>query len=224
MIDFNIQYFGGRGAGSDGPSLSGGGGGRVDIQEQTDVWSYRHNSKNEEFVDAINNGMKTLDDDFPGLMRNTVTSVNAGKFGGSDAYGTLGVYSEGDRSITINQRYTDVGRMNAIYDKAGDYHPSRGNKSAVEAVALHEGGHALTEHVAKKMGTNFEDASKKIVNDAYKASGGKGGTKAWAGKISRYAQQNYAECIAEGVADYYCNGKAAKQASKAIVSQLKKYN
>lgn len=189
MIDFNIQFFGGRGAGSDGPSLSSGGAGRADIREQTDVWSYRHNQNNQAFVDDINNSMRALDDDFPGLMNNTVTAVNAGRFGGADAYNTLGVYSEGDKSITINQRYTDVSRMNAVYDKAGDYHPSRGNKSAVEAVALHEGGHALTEHVAKKMGKNFDGASKKIVDDAYKNSGGKGGTVAFASKISRYAKK-----------------------------------
>ena len=116
--------------------------------------------------------------------------------------------------------------MNDTYDAAvkSGYHPSRGNKSGTEAVTYHEMGHALTDSIAKKMGVkDLDAASKKIVNDAYKASGGKGGTKAWAGKISKYAQDNFAECVAEAVSDWYCNGNKARSNSKAIMTQLKKY-
>ena len=162
-------------------------------------------------------------DDFPGLM-NDVNTVDSAVFGGMDRVSTLGVY--GDGQVAINSNYTNIDKMNRVYDKAvqSGYHPSRGDKSGTEAVTYHEMGHALTDSIAKKMGVrDLDAASKTIVNDAYKASGGKGGTKAWAGKISGYAQENFAECVAEAVSDWYCNGRKASLNSKAIMTQLKKY-
>lgn len=70
---------------------------------------------------------------------------------------------------------------------------------------------------------SLDDAAKQIVDNAYKSSKGNGGTKAWAGKISGYAQENNAECIAEAVCDWYCNGNKAASQSKAIMTELKKW-
>ena len=206
-----------------GESLSGGGGKNVNIISETDVWTYRHKSDNAPFVDAINTGVATIQHDFPDVM-NTVEHVQAAELGGMDKISTLGYYGGG--TVALNQNYTDIDKMNKIYDEAvkSKYHPEKGDKTGTEAVAIHEMGHALTDHIAKKMGAvDMYDAAEKIVNAAYKAIHGKGGTKAWAGTISGYAQENYAECIAEAVADYYCNGDKASKASKAIMSQLKKY-
>lgn len=222
-MKMNLQFFGGRGASSGGESLSTGSGKPINIKSETDVWSYRHNPNNEPFVDSINSSVRGIADDFPGLM-DDVQEVNTAELGGADKTGTLGFY--GDGRIALNQNYTDVDKMNRVYDSAvkSGYHPSRGNKNGTEAVAYHEAGHALTDSIAKKMGAkDLDAASKKIVDDAYKASGGKGGTKAWAGKISGYAQESYAECVAEAVADWYCNGKKASLNSKAIMTELKKY-
>lgn len=222
MIKLNLQLFGGRGAG--GPSLTKGGGKSINIQSETDVWSYRHNPNNEPFVDAINSGVREISDDFPGLM-DDVREVNSAKLGGKDKTETLGFYGNG--RVALNENYTDIGKMNRVYDEAvkSGYHPSRGNKTGTEAVALHEMGHALTDHVAKKMGAkDIDDGAKKIVDSAYKATGGKGSAKkSWAGKISGYATENYAECVAEAVADCYCNGKKASKNSQAIMAELKKY-
>lgn len=221
MIKYNLQFFGGNGSG--GPSLGNGGGGNVNVKDEMDVWSYRHNKNNENFVDAINGGVRTIQNDFPDVM-NTVNTVTAAEFGGADKLNTLGAYGSG--GLMMNRNFTNVQKMNAVYDQSvkTGYHPSRGNKSGTEAVAIHEMGHALTDHIKSKVGAkNLQDASKKIVNDAYKASNGKGGTKAFAGKISKYAQDSYAECVAEAVADWYCNGKKASTSSKAIMAQLKKY-
>lgn len=221
-MKYNLQFFGGRGA-DGGESLSSGSGQDINIVSTTDVWSYRHNPDNEPYVDAINSAVKGISDDFPGLM-NDVNTVDTAELGGMDRTQTLGFY--GDGQVAINSNYTDIRDMNRVYDKAvqSGYHPSRGNKSGTEAVTYHEMGHALTDSIAKKMGVkNLDAASKKIVNDAYKASGGKGGTKAWAGKISKYAQENFAECVAEAVSDWYCNGSKAKLNSKAIMTQLNKY-
>lgn len=214
---------GGRGTG--GGSLGGGSGKPVDIRNTLDVWSYRHNPNNEPFVDAINSGARAIQSDFPDLM-NDVNRVDAATLGGDDAVSTLGFYSPSDKSVGINTNYTNISKMNTVYDAAvaSGYHPSRGNKTGTEAVTIHEMGHALTGHVAAKLGiSDFDKASKTIVDNAYKASGAKGGTKKWAGKISGYAQQNNAECIAEAVADWYCNGKNASSASKAIMAELRKY-
>lgn len=221
MIELNLQFFGGRGA-SGGPGLGGGSGKPIDIKSETDVWSYRHRSGNEPFVDAINTGVRTVQNDFPDIM-DSVNSVNSAELGGADKTQTLGFYGQG--RVALNQNYTNIEKMNSVYDasiKSG-HHPSRGNKSGTEAVAIHEMGHAVTEHLAAKLGAkDLDGAAKKIVDRAYKTSNGKGGTKAWAGKISGYAQENNAECIAEAFADYYCNGKKASAQSKAIITEMKR--
>lgn len=206
-----------------GESLSKSSGKQINIIDELDVWSYRHNSDNAPFVDAINTSVATMQEDFTDIME-SVNYVNAAELGGADKLSTLGFY--GDGTVALNQEYTDIDKMNAIYDAAiaTGYHPSRGDKNGTEAVAFHEMGHALTDHIGKKMGMmNLDDAAQKIVDDAYKAIHGTGGTKAWAGNISGYAQDSYAECVAEAVADWYCNGDKASKQSKAIMSQLKKY-
>lgn len=123
---------------------------------------------------------------------------------------------------TLNQNFTNVDKMNSVYDNgvAQGFHPSRGDRTGTEAVALHEMGHAVTDHIAQRgWGTDIDSAAKTIVDYAYEGSNGKGGTKKWAGKISKYAQKNNAECVAEAFADYYCNGNKAKRQSKAIVQE-----
>lgn len=216
---------GGRGSSSGGESLSTGSGKPMTILNPVDVWSYRHNPNNEAYVDAINSSVRDIADDFPNIMSSTIARVDAAEFGGADRLNTLGCYGNG--TLTMNKNYTNVDKMNAVYDNAvkSGYHPSRGDKNGTEAVTYHEMGHAITDHIAVKLGEkNLDGASKRIVNDAYKASKGTGGTKAWAGKISGYAQENYAECVAEAVTDFYCNGNKAKSQSKAIMRELKKYS
>ena len=224
-MEMNLQFFGGRGSGSGGASLPNKGKGLSpnSISKEVDVWSYRHNRNNEPFVDAMNSSARDMVNDFPDLM-NTVAQVNAGTLKGAAARSVLGYY--GDGRVALNTNYTDINKMNTIYDEAvkSGYHPSRGNKSGTEAVMYHEMGHALTDHIKDKVGaSNLDTASKKIVNDAYKNSGGKGGTLKWAGKVSGYAKESFAECVAEAVSDWYCNGNKASSTSKAIMKELKKY-
>lgn len=223
MIKLNLQFFGGRGAGG-GASLGGGSGKPVNIKNETDVWSYRHNKSNEPFVDSMNNAIRGIQKDFPGIMDH-VNTVNAVEMGGKDKNSTLGIYSPSTKRVGLNTNYTNVQKMNDTYDAAvkSGYHPSRGIKNGVQAVTAHEMGHAVTGMVAEKLGiSDFDKASKKIVDNAYKTAKGKGGTKAWAGKISKYAQENNAECIAEAVADVFCNGNKAANESKAIYAELKR--
>ena len=223
-MELNLQFFGGRGSG--GESLgSSGGGEKVNVQDQIDVWSYRHNKNNEPFVDSINSSASTVQKDFPELMSSgTIYSIDAGKYGGIDNTQTLGFYSA-DGQLSINRNYTNIDKMNRVYDKSvkEGFHPSRGNKDGVQAVTYHELGHAVTQQIVKQgYGKDMDAAAKKVVDNAYKNSKGRGGTKKWAGNISGYAQKNNAECIAEAVADFYCNGSKAKKESKAIMSELKR--
>lgn len=217
MLKLKLQFFGGR-----GQNLGGGSGVSINIISETDVWTYRHNKNNERFVDEINTGVYNIQKDFTDIM-DTVYTVSSAELGGKDKMGTLGYYGQG--GLAINQNFTDVNKMNAVYDSAvkSGFHPSRGNKTGTEAVTLHEMGHALTDHLGIKYKLGDIDATAKtIVDNAYKASNGKGGTKKWAGGISGYAQQNNAECVAEAVADYYCNGSKASNQSKAIMKEIRR--
>lgn len=213
---------GGRGS-SSGGSLGGGSGQSINIVNAVDVWSYRHNQNNEPFVDAINTSVRDIQNDFPEIMQ-TVNRVDAAVFGGDDDFNTLGIYSA-NGTLALNQRYTNIDKMNSVYDNSvkSGYHPSRGDKSGTEAVTYHEMGHAVTDHIIQNgWGNDIDSAAKAIVDYAYSNIKGKGGTKAAAGKISKYAQKNNAECVAEAFADYYCNGSKANSFSKAIVREAKR--
>ena len=129
------------------------------------------------------------------------------------------------QNVAMNQAYFNSERMNAAYDACvnSGFHPSRGNKSGIEAVAAHEFGHALSDTVATKMGVKDLDvASKNIVNEAMGNMKRKN-ANTFAAKISGYAKESYAECVAEAVADVYCNGNKARAESKAINKVINKY-
>ena len=226
-MELNLQFFGGRGADSDGEPLSSDNGESIDIEETLIIEEYGGISpSNREFANDIENSVDEIRKDFPGIHDTTMREVDAVVMNGIDNTQTLGFY--GDGQVAINANYTNVDKMNTVYDNAVSrgYHPSRGDKTGTQAVTYHEMGHAINDYIAGKMSgkQNFNSAAKLIVNRAYKADKGKGGTKAWAGKISGYAQKSYAECIAEGVSDFYCNGNKASSASKAIMAELKRYS
>lgn len=209
----------------------GGGGGRrrgrvsVNVQNATDVWNFRHQQTNIPFVDSINSGLRTLDNDFPGFA-DGINTVDAVTLKGRGKNTVLGYWDSQSKQLGMNTNYTDVQKMNTIMDDAAKsgFHPSRGGKTGTEAVALHEGGHALTDFLAQKHGkAGLHELSQEVVEKAMKATNAKGGAKAFAGTISGYAKTNYAECVAEAVADWYCNGSKASNSSKAIISVLKTY-
>lgn len=205
--------------------MNGGSGRNVNVVDTVDVWSYRHETDNEPFVDAINEGARKIQDDFKDLML-TVERVDAAELGGIDKLMVLGYYAPDEKTVAINRNFTDIDKMNAMYDAAvrSGYHPPRGELSGTEAVTLHELGHALTDHVAKKMGESDMDvAARKLFERAYRATKGRGKYQAWAEQISGYAKENYAEAVAEAVADYYCNGQGAHANSRAIMRELRKY-
>jgi hypothetical protein len=136
-------------------------------------------------------------------------------------------YYDNKGNLAVNENYFDSKKMNDAYDacvKSG-FHPSRGNKTGLEAVSAHELGHALSEEVGRKLGYGdwqLDKASNKIIAEA-KKQGGFGSVDSMRKAISGYAKKNNAEAIAEAFSDVYCNGNKAKKASKAVVDVLNSY-
>lgn len=188
------------------------------IHNERDLVSERERKRAE--VDDVLTVARGISDEY---------GVEVGQFiladiGGKDS-GTL-AYSDGE-NIGFNSSYFNGENMTGAYDAsvASGYHPSRGSKSAMEAVASHEYGHVLTEKAAAKLGikspNSMDNAAKTIVDRAMKNAKYKSSMK-MASNISGYAKSSYAECVAEAVADVYCNGSKAKAESRAIVGEINK--
>lgn len=151
--------------------------------------------------------------------------VQLAKMKGRSGAGVLAYYDAGG-NLAVNEKYFDRGTMDTAYDNcvASGFHPSRGNKTGLEAVVAHEMGHRLTDIAARNAGLGFwalDDISNRIVKAAAKSLKMSHGNLRQS--VSGYAQYNNAECVAEAYADVYCNGNKAKAASRAVISELKKY-
>ena len=201
---------GGRGATSGG--WTGGAGGVANIISTTDLISERERKQVE--VDETLQAFQDVYDKY-GYQ---VEQIQIATMGASDA-GVMAYYD--GSNIAINQTYFNKANMDSAYDacvKSG-YHPPQGNKTALQAVASHELGHALTDEVSAKIG---RDGATAILNEATKNAGYKKAST-MAGAISGYAKTSPKECIAEAFSDVYCNGNNAHKESIAIVNVIDKY-
>lgn len=209
---------GGRGASSSGEGWTGGGGGNVNIINTTSLVSARERQRLE--VDETLKTFKDMHDEYGYIADDLEIATLSSK----DA--SVMAYYDGS-NIAFNETYFDKARMESAYTKCveGGYHPSQGDKTALQAVASHEIGHALTDKAIAKMGSKLgkKDGAEAIVKEAQKQVGHKGKLADMAGKISGYAKESASECIAEAVADVYCNGKKAQKESQAIVNVMNKY-
>lgn len=137
-------------------------------------------------------------------------------------------YYDSNGNIAFNKAYFNQAKIAAAYERCvkDGFHPSSGNKTAMQAVMAHEIGHGLTQSVAEKMSQygapGLDAAATRIVTEARKSTGHRGVVK-MASKISTYATSSNAEAVAEAVCDVYCNGKGAKRESHAIVKVINKY-
>ena len=203
---------GGRGSSSGGGSRGGNTGG-AEIKDRESLLSAGAAKQTE--IDSVMEAVKRVYDTY-GVKLDDIQIVTLGK----GARSVLGLY-DSNNNLAINKNFFYTNKMNAAYDNSGNYHPSRGNKSALEAVAAHEAGHALNAKLAGgylDMGNVANDivsqASKRLgISPARVKSG-----------ISGYAQQNAKETIAEAFCDVYCNGKKASKESRAIVDIMNKMN
>lgn len=212
---------GGRGSSSSSGGGFGRGGGikASDILNTTSLISERERLQSE--VDQVLTVGRDIYNQYNVAPDYEIATIKDGKNGNTLAYMDAG------GNLAINKKFMNSEAMNKVYDKdvEAGFHPSRGNKTGLEAVASHEMGHFLTSKVATKLGmssADFDKASGKILEQAKKKAGYK---KAYdmASKISGYAKQSKAEAVAEAFADVYCNGGKAKKESKAIVDVLNSY-
>jgi hypothetical protein len=224
MIKINLQFFGGRGATS-GSGGEGGGntGGNIEVANTTSLVSMRNGDDEEAraLADETLAVFKEVNDEY-GTQVADILIAELGK--GSH---TMAYYDAGD-NIAINQKYFNSKTMNQAYAdcvKSG-FHPSNGNKTALQAVVAHELGHALTERVGAKMGKagffNIDKTANTIVRGAMWSTEHKTAAS-FRSAISGYAKRNNAECIAEAFSDVFCNGTKAKKESRAVVKVINDY-
>ena len=143
-----------------------------------------------------------------------ITQFQTAKMSGALAY------YDSNGNIAMNQKYMNLEGMNRAYDAAvkSGFHPGRGDKTGIQAVAAHEFGHALSDKAAAKLGAaDLEGASRTIVERARAKTTHKTNMD-FAKKISGYATYNFAECVAEAMSDWYCNGSKARKESRAIAA------
>jgi hypothetical protein len=219
MVRINLQLFGGRGASSGGEGwLGGGGGATINPLDITSLVSARERKQTE--VDETLQVFKDMNDEYGYVAEDLQLATLTG------ADNMALAYYDGS-NVAFNQSYFNKAKMEAVYAetvKAG-FHPSQGNKTALQAVASHEIGHALTDKVIAKMGSKFgkQDGAEAILKEAQKQVGNRGKLANMASKISGYAKESARECIAEAFADVYCNGGKAKKESQSIVGVMNKY-
>ena len=185
-----------------------------DILSTTSLISERE--RNQQEVDDTLTVLRDIQNQYGTVIDTEVADLKPGT-------GTMRYYD--GENIAINREYFNTDYMNKAYAEgvASGWHPSNGNKSAMEAVVSHEYGHALTNEVGKAMGVSgIDNIATRIVNEARKGSGHKGVVQ-MASKISRYATTSNAEAIAEAFSDVYCNGSKAKKESIAIINVMNKY-
>ena len=204
---------GGKGGGE---GWGGGGGGAIDILNTDSLISARERQRLE--VDETLQTFKDMNDEYGYQVEDLQIATLSAK----DA--SVMAYYDG-ANIAFNETYFNKRVMEGAYARCvqDGYHPSQGNKTALQAVASHEIGHALTDKAIARMGTVKGDSAEAILREAQKAVGHKGKLADMASKISGYAKESARECIAEATADVYCNGKNAHKYSQAIVNVMNKY-
>lgn len=137
-------------------------------------------------------------------------------------------YYDNSGNLAINKSYFDAAKMDAAYDGCvrEGFHPSRGNKTGIEAVTAHEMGHRLTDAIGEKTGRGkwaIDAVSNDVVKQAARNAGYGRNTRQFISKISGYAKSSNAEALAEAFADVYCNGARASRESRAIVDIMNSY-
>ena len=215
-MKLDLQFFGGRGSDSGGWDAPSDDKPTPPITDRKSLISERGAKEKE--VDQVLTTLKNMTDEY-GVRVEDVDVVTFGKGGGN----IMGVCTS-DGDIGISKNFFYEGRMNSAWDKCVEtgYHPSRGNKSGLEATAAHEYGHAIMRNVAGGFGKNYTDLCNKITQEAGKATG-HNKFMDLASKVSGYAKESSSECIAEAFADVYCNGNKASKESQAVVNVAKKY-
>ena len=199
----------------------GGGGGVLEPEGATRSLISERETKTRE-VDNVLTVLRDMADEY-GIRTDTRLSEQ-GK-------STYAYFTPAFDRIVFNDRYFDTQNLNRMYDNdvSQSYHPSRGNKTGLEAIIAHEFGHKITAEASQaQYGTPYrlDEVSQRIVNQAWKNIKANNSTDItrkgdFISSISGYARHSAPETVAEAVADVYCNGNNANVGSREIVSVLK---
>ena len=208
---------GGRGATA---SFTGGGGGAVDVTNSASLVSARNEGKQSE-VDKALTVLRDVNERYGLDVEDALIATLAAKDAGVMAY------YDSNGNLAINRAYFDDAKMNAAYDKAvaDGFHPSRGDRSAIEAVTAHEMGHRITEEIGVRMGLGawgIDEASDRIIASAASSLRMKSPGRLIA-QLGGYSRHSAAEALAEAFSDVYCNGRNASRYSHAIVNAMNAY-
>lgn len=192
----------------------GGGGGLSsgDILETRDLVSDRE--RNAVMVDEVLSASKAMNDEYGAA--GTIAEFDIAKLKQGKAQNAIAYYD--GANIGVNERFMNKNTIETAYAQCvkEGFHPSNGNKTAMEAVTAHEFGHALTDKVGEKIGiSNIDASATRIVTEARKYTSSRGVVQ-MASKISKYATHSNAEAVAEAIADVFCNGNKAAKESLAI--------
>lgn len=203
-----------------GNDLGGGGGGGGDITptNMQDMISQRE--RHEDAVDASLEAMRYISQEY-----GIVAGDNPVETATFDVPEVMAFYDPMRGNVTINDLYfnNQQALASAYADNvASGFHPKLGDKTAMDAVVAHELGHQTMYEYAKINGVTGDELAKVIVQKSSKEC--KADALDMAGNISRYATKDNHECIAESVADVYCNGDGASFESKTVVKWLKYYS
>jgi len=186
-----------------------------DILEEVSMMSNR-NPENQKEIDEVLSVMRNIYDEYQIAAGDLVIATMK-----KSKDSVAGYHKPSDGTIGINKTYLDSESCTKAYDasiKKG-YHPSRGNRTGLEAIAAHEIGHRIARVIAENQ--NIRQLS--ILQQAIKQTNYHS-IEDMAKSISGYARKNHHETIAEAFTDVYCNGNNASAASIAIVNTLKKLN
>ncbi len=206
------------------PSRGGwdGGGGGGSPEETYDLVSQREGKTTE--VDQVLSVMRDVQDQY-GFNLDTHVAKMDKNGANTMAYYTFLASNPDQGVVGVNRTFFDSNKLNSVYDESvkTGFHPSRGNKSGMEATVAHEMGHAITGQIAGKQGggyNSFERVSSDIMQNAKKKLGYRGKASDIGRTISGYGAKNPSEAIAEAFSDVYCNGRRAKRESRAVVEAL----
>lgn len=201
---------------ADGTHRGGGGDKPANIKEEKSLISARETKGKE--VDQVLTTLKAMTEEY-GV---NVEDVNIAVMG-AGSQNIIGYFSS-DGNLGINQSFFNTEKLNGAYDEdtRKGFHPSRGNKSGLEAVTAHEYGHSIAHKLAGGWGGKYDNMCNKITQEAGKSLGYKKFND-FASKVSGYAKDSSSECIAEAFADVYCNGNRASKESQAVVNTMRKY-
>lgn len=210
---------GGRGAGGGSGGGGTGGIGNVDIVSTTSLISARE--RNREEVDRVLTVLRDVERDYGVILNDVQIATLKGK--GLKVM----AYYDADGNLAVNKNYFDNAKVDAAYDHCVDsgFHPSRGNKTGMEALTAHEIGHRLTDAAGERAGlgswTGMDSVANACVRNAARSQGVN--VSKLRSNVSGYAKSSNVEAVAEAFADVYCNGSRANASSRAIVTELNKY-